>query len=137
MEERYAIVPMPLSDKRLRERGYNQAEALAEELAVLLELPVLSDVLHRVRHSRSQVRLTPSERETNVSEAFAVPDSRRERVRGRHLLLVDDVVTTGATLNAAATALFDGGAGIISCVTFGRAPDAGERAFSDDDSLRN
>ena len=66
-----------------------------------------------------------------------MPESRRATLRGQHLILVDDVVTPAATLNAAARALLDGGARIISCVTFGRAPDTGDRAVPDDDSLRN
>lgn len=137
LEERAALVPMPLSRPRLRERGYNQAEVLARALGKKLNLPVWTEVLERIRHSKSQVQLTPSQRAGNVSGAFVVPDIRRTQVRGRHLVLVDDVVTTGATLNAAATALFEGGARIISCVTFGRAPDSGDRASPDDDSQRN
>ncbi|BAH38722.1 hypothetical protein GAU_1680 [Gemmatimonas aurantiaca T-27] len=137
LEERAAVVPMPLSAQRLRERGYNQAEKLARALSPHWRIPLWSDVLLRARHTRSQVRLTPSERTTNVSGAFAVPESRRATLRGQHIILVDDVVTTAATLNAAARALLDGGARIISCVTFGRAPDTGDRAVPDDDSLRN
>jgi predicted amidophosphoribosyltransferase len=97
---------------------------------------VWADVLERTRVTRSQVRLTPWERAGNVSRAFAVPESRRTQLRGRHLVLVDDVVTTAATLNAAAQALLDGGARIISCVTFGRAPDPGDRAAPDSDFIR-
>jgi len=82
------------------------------------------------------VRLTPSERAGNVSGAFAVPESRRAQLRGQHVVLVDDVVTTAATLNAAAQALLEGGARIISCVTFGRAPDPGDRAIPDSDFTR-
>lgn len=136
-EERAAVIPMPLSAQRLRERGYNQAEVLARALAPHWQVPVWRDVLRRERHTRSQVRLTPSQRTSNVSGAFAVPDHRRAMLRGQHVVLVDDVVTTAATLNAAAQALLEGGARIISCVTFGRAPDSGDRAASDDDSLRN
>ncbi|MBL0939662.1 MAG: ComF family protein [Gemmatimonadaceae bacterium] len=128
--ERAALIPVPLSRERRRQRGYNQAELLARALAPHWECPVWNDVLVRTRDTQSQVRLTPSERAGNVSRAFAVPTGRQVQLRGRHLVLVDDVITTAATLNAAADALVAGGARIISCVTFGRAPDPGDRAIS-------
>ena len=135
--ERAALGPVPLSATRLRERGYNQAESLARALAPHWCVPVWTDVLARTRSTQSQVRLTPSERASNVSRAFAVPLHRRAELRGQHLVLVDDVVTTAATLNAAVQALVEGGARIISCVTFGRAPDPGDRAAPDSDFIRN
>jgi ComF family protein len=137
LEERAALVPVPLSPSRERERGYNQAERLATALAPHWQLPVWTDVLVRTRATQSQVRLTPSERAGNVSGAFAVPISQRTRLRGRHVVLVDDVITTAATVNAAVQALLEGGARIISCVTFGRAPDPGDRAAPDSASIRN
>lgn len=136
-EERAALVPIPLSRERLRERGYNQAAELAYALAPRWNVPVWDHVLVRTRHTTSQVRLTPSERAGNVSQAFVVPEVRRTLLRGHHVVLVDDVITTSATLNAAAEALLAGGARIISCVTFGRAPDPGDRAVPDYDFIRN
>lgn len=127
VEERAALVPVPLSGKRLRERGYNQAEILANALAGRWRVPVRTDLLHRVRHTQSQTRLTPGDRLRNVSGAFCAPASARSALRGAHILLVDDVVTTAATLNACAAALCAGGARIVSYVTFGRAPAAGDR----------
>ena len=135
--ERRALVPMPLGRVRQRERGYNQAAELAQVLAGAWHLPVWTDALVRTRETRSQVRLTPSERAGNVSRAFAVPMHRRASLRGQHIVLVDDVITTAATVNAAVQALWEGGARIISCVTFGRAPDPGDRAASDSDFTRN
>lgn len=136
-DERAALVPVPLSRQRLRERGYNQAAELARALAPRWNVPVWDHVLVRTRHTVSQVRLTPSQRAGNVSQAFVVPDVRRALLRGQHVVLVDDVITTSATLNAAAEALLAGGARIISCVTFGRAPDPGDRAAPDFDFIRN
>lgn len=129
--ERGALVPLPLSRTRHRERGYNQAEQLAIRLASLWQLPLWDDVVVRTRETRSQVRLTPSERATNVSGAFSVSKAASTRLRGAHVVLVDDVITTAASLNAAANALLEGGVRIISYITFGRAPDPGDRTGSD------
>ncbi|WP_411282016.1 ComF family protein [Gemmatimonas sp.] len=137
IRERTALVPVPLSVTRRRERGYNQAEELARALSAHWRLPVWADVLERRRNTRSQVQLTPSERASNVSGAFVVAGRANARLRGAHIVLVDDVITTAATINASAQALADGGARIISCVTFGRAPEPGDRAVSDYDFLRN
>ena len=124
--ERAALVPVPLAPARLRERGYNQSEALADGLARLWNLPVRTDLLSRTRATKTQTRLTPGERQRNVANAFrSLAD--RGSLRGLHLVLVDDVVTTAATLNACAAALHDGGARIVSFVTFGRAPAIGDR----------
>jgi ComF family protein len=127
VEERAALVPVPLSRKRRRERGYNQRERLAAALAVHWGLPVLENVLQRSRHTQTQTRLTPGERLRNVSGAFRPADSARTALRGAHVIVVDDVVTTAATLNACAAALCEGGARIVSFVTFGRAPALGDR----------
>jgi ComF family protein len=128
--ERAALIPVPLAPVRERERGFNQAALLAGSLGDHWRIPVWSDVLVRSRATRTQTRLTPGERSANVRGAFAVPDGTsgaRGRMRGKHLVLVDDVLTTGATLNACAAALFDAGARTISFVTFGRARASGDR----------
>ena len=127
IEERRALIPVPLSAKRERERGYNQSERLAREIGHRYGLPVWSDALRRVRHTDTQTRLTPGERLRNVSGAFRAPSSAQKLLRGAHIVVVDDVVTTAATLNACAAALCDGGARIVSFVTFGRAPALGDR----------
>ena len=137
VRERSALVPVPISSTRRRERGYNQAERLASALSAEWSIPLWADVLERRRDTRSQVRLTPSERASNVSGAFVAAGFARARLRGAHIVLVDDVITTAATINACAQALADGGARIISCVTFGRAPEPGDRAVSDYDFIRN
>jgi ComF family protein len=127
LEERCAIIPVPLSSKRQRQRGFNQSERLATALAPHWGVPVWNSVLTRTRHTETQTRLTPGDRLRNVSGAFSTPTSARNVLRGAHVVVVDDVVTTAATLNACAAALCDGGARIVSFVTFGRAPALGDR----------
>ena len=124
--ERACLVPVPLAAWRERERGFNQAEVLAHALAAHWRLPVVR-ALTRFRMPESQTRLTPGERLVNVTRAFSVASAGSPRVQGAHCVLVDDVVTTAATLVACAAALVDGGARIVSCVTFGRAPAIGDR----------
>jgi ComF family protein len=124
--ERAALVPVPLAAARRRERGYNQSAELARALAARWRLPVRDDLLERTRTTKSQTRLTPGERSRNVSGAFRARADRAS-LRGLHLVLVDDVATTCATLNACAAALHAGGARILSYVTFGRAPALGDR----------
>lgn len=127
MEERVALVPVPIDRSRRRERGYNQSELLARELARIWKSPVWPDCLVRTRTTSSQTELTPDERRRNVAGAFAVPMQSRQQIRGAHLVIIDDVLTTAATLNACADSLYRAGARTLSYVTFGRAKAAGDR----------
>jgi ComF family protein len=120
VDERAAIIPVPLASKRQRERGFNQSELLADALSRHWKLPVWRHLLVRDVFTVSQTRLTPEQRLINVAGAFRVSRGAA-RLRGSHVLLVDDVVTTAATMNSCASALFAAGARIISYVTFGRA----------------
>jgi ComF family protein len=126
VRERRWLVPVPLTPWKERERGFNQAAALADGLARRWDVPVLP-ALRRTRSPASQTRLTPGERQVNVTGAFTVDPAVRPSLAGTHVVLVDDVVTTAATLLACAAALVDGGARIVSCATFGRAPAPGDR----------
>jgi ComF family protein len=121
VDERAALVPVPLAPDRLRERGYNQSALIAGALAERWGCAVWGDVLVRQRRTESQTRLTPGDRLRNVAGAFRAQAYARQRLHGAHVMLVDDVVTTGATLNECAAALISGGARIVSYVTFGRA----------------
>lgn len=127
LRERDAFVAVPLARSRERERGFNQAALLAVALGKRSSIPAWNDVISRERSTGTQTKLTPGERSANVHSAFAVPVAAKERVRGRHLVLVDDVITTGATLNACADALFAAGARTLSYLTFGRARASGDR----------
>ena len=127
LEERAALVPVPLAASRQRQRGYNQSECLARALAPLWQVAVRCDVLVRTRSTQTQTRLTPDERVRNVHGAFAATTAAWATLRGTHVVLVDDVVTTAATLNACAAALHGAGVRIVSYVTFGRAPAIGDR----------
>ena len=101
-----AIVPLPLHRTRLRRRGYDQALELARPLAKALGLPLRGDVLHRCKATSAQSRLHADARQRNLRGAFAVNPTA---VLPAHLVLIDDVMTTGATLHAAARALRDAG----------------------------
>lgn len=113
----HAVVPLPLHPKRLRERGYNQADLLAREAGKGLGLPVEVGWVERVRHGPPQVRSAgPEERRANVRGAFQA----RRRLDGLRLILVDDVCTTGATLDACAHALKAVGAQTVWGLTVAR-----------------
>ncbi len=119
-----AIIPVPLHERRLRERGYNQAALLAHHLGRATAIPVREDILVRVRHTRPQVQLGFRERIENMEDAFAVVDPGQ--VRGQSFLLIDDVMTSGSTLEACAHALKDAGAKRVLGYTLARAPFHGE-----------
>ena len=113
------IVPVPLGRLRRRERGYNQAEEVARHLARLRGCACAADGLRRRKETRSQAGLDASQRENNVRDAFVA--LRTPRLRARSILLVDDVLTTGATARAAAAALKAAGGEQVHLLTVARA----------------
>ena len=113
-----AIVPVPLHRQRERERGFNQAEILASVLGNRLRRPVLRTALERIRATPPQ-RGKPRERIRNVRGAFGV--GKPEKIKDRTLLLVDDVFTTGATVNECAKILMKAGARRVLVYTLARA----------------
>jgi ComF family protein len=112
------LVPVPLHRRRLRERGYNQAQLLTRHLGVAVSVPVVCDALCRVRYTTSQVGLGLRERRENVAGAFSCAGGR---LQGKRVLLIDDVCTTGATLEACCMALKAGGARSVWALTVARA----------------
>ncbi len=113
------IVPVPLYPTRLLQRGYNQAALLAGEVGRQMGLPIDESALRRVRKTATQMRLKAAERQQNVQGAFHCPNGQ---VWERRILLVDDVCTTGATLEACADALRAAGAHSVRALTLARAP---------------
>lgn len=106
------VVPIPLHARRLHERGYNQAALIGQALADVVHRPLLDNVLVRHKETQAQARLTVRERRKNVQGAFAVVHP--SEVRGRDVILVDDVFTTGSTCRAAALALLRSGASSVA-----------------------
>ena len=98
-----AIVPVPLHPHKKRKRGYNQAEIIGEGIKNILQIPILTDILYRSGSTDTQTNKNRVQRWDNISGKFRITNT--ERIAGLHLLLVDDVVTTGATLEACANAL--------------------------------
>lgn len=109
-----AIIPVPLHKKRRRQRGYNQAEIVAEEMGRLMKLPVYSKVLLRCVHTRPQKELNDKERKNNLKKAFKISGNELQL---DYILLVDDIYTTGSTMDGAAETLREAGASHIYAVS--------------------
>ncbi len=118
-----AIVAVPLHWIGYWKRGFNQAIELAKPLSSHLGIPVVRIALKRVRYTRRQVGLSRPERRVNIKNAFRV--TRTSKVAGRNILLIDDVITTGATLNECARVLKQAGASTVTIVTLAQASDIG------------
>lgn len=118
------VLPVPLSAGRLRERGYNQAWELARRVARRQGLPAMPDLLLRLRDTPQQSRLALADRAGNVRGAFCVEPARRSALAGRHVALVDDVMTSGATVAAAAQELLRSGAAAVQVWVLARTPRA-------------
>lgn len=114
------LAPVPLGPRRLAERGFNQALEIARPLARSLALPLAPRLLARQRETAPQSLLTPNERRANLRRAFSLPLDGPEQVRGRHVGVVDDVLTTGATLEEIAATLKRCGAARVTCLAFAR-----------------
>lgn len=112
------LVPVPLHWFRLWQRRYNQSVLLAEVVSGISHVPVERHLLRRIRHTRPQVGLDREARRQNLVKAFAVTPEGREAIKGRAVVLIDDVRTTSSTLNACAHILRKAGAARIDALTF-------------------
>jgi ComF family protein len=122
LEDAEVVLPMPLSAQRLAERGFNQALLLARALAPQKTEAML---LLRVRHTAAQTALDRKDRLGNVKDAFAVEPLRAAQVKGRRIVLVDDVMTSGASLYSAAEALHQAGAATVTALVLARTDEPG------------
>ncbi len=120
LEDADVLVPVPLHWRRGWSRRFNQSGALAKAVARQKPLAVLGDALKRIKPTQQQIGLSRTERAGNVQGAFAVPPERLHAVRGRKLILIDDVLTSGATVDACARALLRAKARRVDVLVFAR-----------------
>lgn len=114
------LAPVPLGRTRLQERGFNQALEIARPLSALLGVPLAATMLVRVRDTAPQSQLSPLARQRNLQGAFTLAPQMAGAVRGRHIGIVDDVMTTGATANELAATLKRFGAARVTCLVVAR-----------------
>lgn len=119
-----AIIPVPLHWRRLWARRFNQSMLLSQQISGETGVPVADAALRRIKATAQQVGLSQSERAQNVQGAFRVPPDRKAEVAGRRVVLVDDVLTSGATSDACARALLRAGAANVDLLVFARVVDA-------------
>jgi ComF family protein len=132
LQDAEMLVPVPLHRLRLLQRRFNQSALLAQRLGRATEIPVFVTTLRRTKRTAAQVGLSHETRQENVANAFTVEPSKRALLRGKRVLVIDDVITTGATANACATALLEAGASAvdvlaIALVAYGIEAPAGEQ----------
>jgi competence protein ComFC len=106
--ENYILIPVPLAKKKLRKRGYNQSEEIAKKLGKNFKIPLVTDCLIKEKETPSQMELSKEERIKNIKGAFSVLS--REKISGKKILLVDDVYTTGSTMEECSRVLKQAGA---------------------------
>ncbi len=123
LERADVLVPVPLHRRRLFHRKYNQAAILAYAVGRLARRPVLPDAIARTRQTAPLEEKSPEERTREVAGSFTIRASRLSQIKGRTVLLVDDVMTSGATANACSTALLAAGAAAVDVLVAARVPD--------------
>lgn len=112
-----ALIPMPITRKRRWQRGYNQCEVMARGISSMTGIPIYNKVVRRIHFVKSQTQQRGWERAENVDGAFALNDG--DKIKGKHLLIVDDIITTGATVCALASSLCQVEGVKISVLSFG------------------
>lgn len=111
------IIPVPIHEKRLKERGFNQTERIAKHLGRKISINVEPNVLKRVKETHTQRALSAEERKSNMEDAFIVPENKIQKVKNKRIILLDDIYTTGATVTSCAKTLYEAGAEKISVLT--------------------
>jgi len=103
------LIPVPLYKKKHRQRGFNQAQLIAQLLAKKFSIPLLNKAVERVKHTNVQEGLSVKKRKRNLHNAFSVNKEESQKLAGRHIVIIDDVVTTGATVNSLSQVLLEAG----------------------------
>jgi ComF family protein len=129
LQDADALVPVPLHWRRRWARRFNQSAMLAAAVSAASGVPIADGALKRVKFTAQQVGLSRSERATNVQGAFRVPPEGKAQVTGRRLVLVDDVLTSGATVEGCAKALLRAGASNVDVLVFARVAEAGRTSI--------
>ncbi len=135
LEDADVLVPVPLHRLRLLQRRFNQSALLAKGLSKATGVPARVTALKRTRRTHAQVGLMQEARQDNVAGAFKVSDGGRNAVRGKRVLLIDDVITTGATCNACAAALLEAGASGVDVLAIALVAHGLEDASADEQAL--
>jgi ComF family protein len=112
------IIPVPMHKRKQKKRGYNQAEIIARRLARKLSLPYSDKLLIRTGNTTAMSGLSPFERRMNMESAFSMTEGKARKAEGKRILLVDDIYTTGSTVDACAQILIEKGAREVRVVTF-------------------
>ena len=112
------VIPVPMHRKKLKKRGFNQAEIIAANLAKKLKLPYSAGILLRTGYTTAMSRLTPEERRINIENAFSTAPGAAEIIKGKKILLVDDIYTTGSTASACSMTLTESGARRVRVIAF-------------------
>ena len=112
------VIPVPVHPKRLSQRGYNQSRLLAKPVAEALDVPLMSEVLLRSQETKAMKDLGAVARIENMKQAFSLAKDAEEILTGKEILLVDDIYTTGATVDACSAILLNGGAAAVDVLTF-------------------
>lgn len=115
------IVPVPIHPIRKWQRGYNQSELITNELLEAIKLNVPTNLLKRVKHTKKLKAIGREERKLILKDVFELDRKYQNRLKGKKILLIDDIYTTGSTLNACAKVLYESGCEIIDCITVARA----------------
>lgn len=115
------IIPVPLHKTKVRERGYNQSEFIAKGISEKLNIPLLANAISRMRYTKSQTKLNLKQRAENMKNAFKLNIDKKELIRDKNIIVLDDVITTGATINECVQILKDAGANKIFALSLAMA----------------